>query len=755
MNPTERQDEIQYLDQILQEIRSQLALSNEAHCKSRADLDQSLSHYWEHTHADFWDEAQFVETVARERSITAASYQRQRQLLKLLDSPYFGRIDFAEETPSGPLKPAVIYIGAATLSEQTTKELLVYDWRSPIAGLFYDFERGPASYLCPAGRIDGIITLKRQYKIVHGHLEYVFDSDLKIDDELLQAILSQSADPKMRTIITSIQREQNRVIRDDHHSVLFVQGPAGSGKTSIALHRAAYLLYRDRHRITSRNILIFSPNRIFSDYIANVLPELGEENVAQTTFQDYLWRGLADFPLAIESRDAQLEYLYHGPNGSDFDLRIAGIRYKSAARFMTVIQNYLTKILDQIRHYPTVRFLDQIIIAQTEWDALFSKDLSYLPITKRLTHLKKLIQKRMRPIIHQLRLEEAKKIAAAGEEVNERVINALARINVRRHTEQFVAEITRRTELNCFTLYRRLYENATLFQSLSGDSEVPPEWPAICDLTLNALDQGQIFYEDALALLFFKGMMDGFPIKPTIRQLIIDEAQDYTLLQYEIIRQLFPKSAWTILGDPAQSIHPYLESADFQSAAQLWQDEPGSKHSPVIIRLTKSYRSTREIQQFTAALLNRPPEAEPIHRPGVLPQLIFETGPELLAARIQQSIDELIQEGHKSIAVICKTLREAGQAYDHLKNRLPIHLITPEISELQAGNVIIPAYLAKGLEFDAVLVYNADATVYGKETDRHILYTVCTRALHRLVLYARRESSPFIQAMEPRLYQSL
>jgi DNA helicase-2/ATP-dependent DNA helicase PcrA len=354
----------------------------------------------------------------------------------------------------------------------------------------------------------------------------MFDSDLKIDDEILQEILSKSTDSKMKTIITSIQREQNRAIRDENHRILFVQGPAGSGKTSIAMHRAAYLLYRDRNTITANNILVFSPNRIFSDYISGVLPELGEENVRQTIFQDYLIRNLAQLPFNIEERDEQLEYLYQRKNQTDYTVRTASIRYKSSEAFTRVITNYIRVIQDRIQNYPDIVFEGETIFTQSEWSTLFGQTLSYLSISRRLAQLKKMIQIRLRPIIHRLRSEEVEKIAATGEEVNERVIKALARIAVKEKMAAFIGEITERTIVDPLILYRRLFEDQTLLQRLAGGDPMPAEWPAICRLTLTGLEQGRIFYEDSLPLLYFQGCLNGFPTKSGIRHLVLDEAQD-------------------------------------------------------------------------------------------------------------------------------------------------------------------------------------------------------------------------------------
>jgi DNA helicase-2/ATP-dependent DNA helicase PcrA len=340
MNEIEQQIELQRLEMVLQQIRLKLDQGAGICQTSHNELQDALAAYWESPGKNFWDQVQLTESVERQRNLTSVSYRRQSQFVKMASSPYFGRIDFVEAGFSDLLPSEVIYIGITTLTDSETGEYLIYDWRSPVAAMFYVFERGKSHYQCPAGTISGEITLKRQYKIKNGQMEYMFDADLKIDDEMLQEILGKSVDDKMRTIVNTIQREQNYVIRDEQHRFLLVQGTADSGKTSIALHRIAYILYRERNLLTARNILIFSPNQIFSDYISNVLPELGEDNVLQTTFKDFVHNSKLKLPFQeIEDGASQLEYILIGSDEQDFYTRVAGIRYKSSPEFVTHISH--------------------------------------------------------------------------------------------------------------------------------------------------------------------------------------------------------------------------------------------------------------------------------------------------------------------------------------------------------------------------------------------------------------------------------
>lgn len=749
MNEKEQQAERIKLKDTLQQINRQLD-STAIDCNdSRVELHKNLTDYWENLSGNTSDEAQLIEVVTRQKNISAVIHQKHFQLQKMASSPYFGRIDFAEEEADVSLLPEPIYIGIASLANPDSVELLIYDWRTPIAGMFYDFERGPAFYHCPVGEIRGTITLKRQYKIIHGQLKYMFDSEIKIDDEILQEILGRSVDDKMKTIVTSIQREQNRIIRDEGHRLLFVEGAAGSGKSSIALHRVAYLLYRERKTITANNIIIFSPNHIFSDYISNVLPEIGEENVLQITFYDYMMRFLAQLPIKIEERSTQLEYLFMSAPNRNLCVRQSGIRYKSSAAFETILQNYLAYLNTQAtKNYPSIEFNGQIIFSKEDWQNYYSNRFASLPPAKRLTKIRQLIQNRLQQLVIRLRQEKETEITASSNTVNEKELKALARMAARKDLRPIFEQIDRLTASpSPLKLYRRLFYDKTLFHRLSHNTIVPHEWPAICTQTLDQLDSGQLFYEDSFSLLYFKGILEGFPANYDMKHLVIDEAQDYTILQYKILAQLFPHCSWTVLGDPAQSIHPCLQVASFKQASQAIAVE-----NPLILRLSRSYRSTQEIQKFSTELLGDQRGNSSVNRPGTLPELMHIQEPSCLTESIVPIIKRLQNEGCRSIAVICKTAHEAEKIYQAIHSRTKIHLIATDDAAFSRGTVVIPTYLAKGLEFDGVIILNADKKNYESKTDRHILYTSCTRALHRLILCYCNEVSPFIAAISSDLY---
>lgn len=747
LNAAEWEHELKRLTRVIDEIKSQLSLQEDETQVSLGKLRNALTSYWDERFAG--DEAQHLETVDRERQLHSLSHGKKNRLAKMIEKPYFGRIDFIEQSGSNaPLEPEQIYIGIGGLFDSQTDETLIYDWRAPVSSMFYDYEHGLAQYECPMGTVKGEITLKRQYQIRKSVLEYMFDCQLKIDDEILQKLLSKNVDDKMRTIVNSIQREQNRVIRDELHRLLVVQGVAGSGKTSIALHRVAYLLYQQRKTITSKNVLIFSPNRVFSDYISDVLPELGEENVLQTIFQDFI-KNMISFSkqMRIESWSDQLDYLLTAPDEDSHQTAISSIRYKSTSNFAQFIKAYAVYLEEYLlNNFPEIVYGKRLIFSIDEWKTLW-KRLNYLPPSKRLLQIKLRIFKKIRPLVKKLRQRKIEEITASGEEINEKTIKALARLAVWQELQPLREKISCFTQLDVLEIYRKLYEDKSLWIKINHGVELPENWSEICKQTLVRLDQAYLSYEDIIPILYLQGYFEGFPANNSILHLVIDEAQDYTALQYEIIKKLFPRSTWTVLGDLEQTVHPFLNITDFGIIAEFFGGEDA-----LLVKLTKSYRSTSEIVVFARSLL---PEGEPInhlHRPGNKPEIVKVAEPEKLIEAIGKKIVELQEANYRSIAIICKNNQDSLSVYESLKMQIMVGLITKDESIFGQGVMVIPVYLAKGLEFDAVIVHNVSRGKYYREWESKILYVACTRALHHLTLFYSGQLSPLITSKSSSLY---
>ena len=746
MDDREREQELIRLEVTLDQIKKQLALSEGICAQQQSELKETLLDYWEKSGSD---EAQLVETANRQRALSTITHSTPLALRKMLNSPYFGRIDFVEEEEGLELQAEPIYIGISTLRDEKTDEFLIYDWRAPISSMFYDCGLGKAAYHCSVGTINGKITLKRQYKIKNGAMQYMFNADLKIDDEVLQEILGKSVDDKMHTIVNSIQREQNQIIRNGSHRALFVEGPAGSGKTSVALHRIAFLLYRDRDILNEKNVLILSPNHLFSDYISNVLPEMGEENVLQKTFHDCVAESIAQLPIKLETRTVHLETVLSNKSGHEQVIRRENIRFKSSGNFEQIMQTYIDWIQTSlVNNYPTIEFRGEIIFSKAEWQQYYLDNFSSMPVILRLEKIKTLIETRMRPFVQLVRKEKEAEIIDRGEEVDEHVIKALARMAAREEFGSFNEKIYKLTKLVPLSEYRRLFKGDWLFAGAVSKEVFPKEWQAIQKQTIAFMNNGILPYEDIPNFIYFQGILQGFPVNREIKHLIIDEAQDYTTLQFKILVHLFPNSTWTVVGDPAQAVHPFLRTASFQDMSEII----GSTKS-IAFRLTRSYRSTQQIQAFCQALLSNQMVVESVNRPGPLPSVTHIEKPQALIPALVQSIEEIIKEGWHSIAIICKNTYQSTKIFSDLKAYINLNLVIDEEDAFHQGIVVIPSYLAKGLEFDAVLVINADAINYRREEERHILYTICTRTLHHLSLFYLGTPSPFISRMDEKLYK--
>lgn len=746
MDDQERQKENIRLEVTLEEIKKQLIASEDICAVKQSELKETLLDYWEKCGSD---EAQMVETANRQRALSTISHSTPLKLRKMLNSPYFGRIDFIEEDNGVQCQEESIYIGISTLTDEKTGEFLIYDWRAPISSMFYDCGLGEAAYHCSVGKIQGRITLKRQYKIANGVMQYMFNADLKIDDEVLQEILGKSVDDKMHTIVNSIQREQNQIIRDSSHRALFVEGPAGSGKTSVALHRIAFLLYRDRDILNEKNVLILSPNHLFSDYISNVLPEMGEENVLRMTFHDCVSESISQLPIRLETRTYHLESVLSNGSSPEQVIRADNIAFKSSGDFEKIMQEYLdwiqTRLIDD---YPMIEFRGQTIFSKAEWKQYYLDNFSAMPPALRLDKIRTLIHSRIRPIIHSVRKEKETEITARGEEVDKNTIKALARLAAQEEFSSFYEKLDKLTKLSPLPEYRRLFTGGWLFAQSAIKAAFPQNWKVIQKQTLAYLTNGTMPYEDIPCFVYFQGVLQGFPVNREIKHLIIDEAQDYTTLQYKVLVNLFPNSTWTVVGDPAQIVHPFLTTASFNDMSDII----GSSKS-IAFRLTRSYRSTKQIQAFCQALLSDHSEVESVNRSGLLPSITPIKKMQDLIPTLVHTIERIRKEGWHSVAIICKNTYQSTKIFSDLKDHIDLTLVISEDDAFHQGIVVIPSYLAKGLEFDAVLVINADAINYRREEERHILYTICTRTLHHLSLFHFGSLSPFISGMDENLYQ--
>lgn len=743
LNDFEWKQEIEWLEYVLEEARKQYNEKRDTNERAKREAIETQKELWEELGsvsisneldqiADFMG---FISMLKRQKRTHVFTKKIKEKYEKMILSPYFGRFDFNED---GDERPEKCYIGISNLVNDDY-DILIYDWRAPISSMFYDYETGEAGYKCSEGTIKGKITLKRQYKISNSKIEYMFDSNLKIDDEILQEILSKSTDTKMKTIVTTIQREQNRVIRNEEYKNLIVQGPAGSGKTSIALHRVAYLLYKHREEITPENIVVFSPNQIFNDYISNVLPQLGEDNMLQTTFNEYMHKAL-DVDFKKESNYEMMEYILSSRDNPTYQKRIRNIRYKSSAEFLSVLKKYISYVEKKDRNFTDIIFRGNLIISSRDLQELYYKDYSNLPLKRRLQKIRERILFLLKPYEKERIGEIAGELEKSGYYLDNVEIMEKSIGTAREETKDIYSEINRITEFDLVGIYENLIERLEVFCEDSYSETNEKKIDEIKDYTLENLRAGQIYYEDQSPLLYLKGALGDLPKTSDIKYVIIDEAQDYTPLQYEIFYQLFNHASITMLGDLNQSINPFMNVGDYNNISHVFPQD-----NTCIINLTKSYRSTIEITNFSRILINKEINDESVERHGDEPLVLNFQDEEAIRIRILEDIKTYKDKGYNSIGIITRTKKEANEVYSYLKDKVQAKLIVNDDDEYTNGTVIIPAYLAKGLEFDAVLIYNAGNENYCSEDERLLFYTACTRALHMLCVYYSGKLTPLLR----------
>ncbi|MBB6214297.1 DNA helicase-2/ATP-dependent DNA helicase PcrA [Anaerosolibacter carboniphilus] len=735
--------ENEWLQEVLKEARKQFDENRDFKERFKKDAIETQKELWQDIGAvsitngleQIADFMSFIGTMKIQKRSHELTRKLEEKYERMLLSPYFARMDFVER---GEEKAQKCYIGISNLINDNF-DFLVYDWRAPISSMFYDYEIGEANYKCPEGIIDGKLTLKRQYKINNGEIEYMFNSNLKIDDEILQDILSKSTDNKMKAIVTTIQREQNKVIRNEEYKNLVVQGPAGSGKTSVALHRIAYLLYKHRDKITAQNIVIFSPNDIFNDYISSVLPQLGEDNMSQTTFQEYMHRALGG-EFMKEGYCEMMEYILVSKNELPYQKRISNIKFKSSMEFIDILKQYVTYLEKMDRNFTDIIFRDNLIISSKDLKELFFTDYVQLPLKRRLQKIRERILFLMEPYEKQRIEEVAGELEDSGAYINKAEIMERSEVIVKKEMKDIYYEINKMTEFDLVDIYRQLFEKLELFSRNSNTEYGEKDIEEIKSYTLENLKAQKLNYEDQPPLLYLKGALGDIPKTSEIKYVIIDEAQDYTPLQYEIFYQLFKDSNITMLGDLNQSINPFMNLGDYKNISHIFP-----RNNTCIINLTKSYRSTMEITKFSRKLLHKAITDECVERSGDKPLLLGFTNEEAIKERLLEDIKIYKGKGYKSIGIITRTVKEADEVYSFLKDKVHVKAIMKDDDEYVCDTLVIPAYLAKGLEFDVVLIYNAGNENYCCEEERLLLYTACTRALHILCIYYSGECTPLLK----------
>lgn len=665
-----------FLDDVAKRLKCRIGELRQGLFKGQQEIKNMHEYYWEnYTEMDEYGYEVYDNQQALLHEVNAGREKEKllQRFLRMVDSPFFGRIDFVYE---GEDEVFPFYIGIANFAPQAGMQPMIYDWRAPVCGLFYDYDKGPAGYESPSGMLEGEITAKWQYKIQNGRMVYAFESDTKIDDEILKQELGNNGDIQLKNIVRTIQREQNAIIRNTKDRILVIQGAAGSGKTSVALHRIAYLLYHDRENLRAANVLILSPNTVFSDYISHILPELGEEHIQEMSFDLFAYKELKDAAYDCEDRCDYLEKVikFHDQEAQ------RRFQEKQSAGFIGQMEGFLAALEDRLMDIRGISFRG-LHRSEEELIRLFYFKFQNLPLLVRMDGIMEYFIDEYETLSGRQISEEDRESLQAG--------------------------------------FDRMYVTKDLYKIygwLLDECGYPK-------LSAAEYDRRKIEYEDVFPMLYLKYRLKGKSEHKNIKHLVIDEMQDYSYLQYTILESLF-SCRMTILGDRAQTMDGRM-----QDVTEFLPRIFGKKLHKIV--MNKSYRNTLEIAEY-AGRINGEQELELFERHGKDVEEKSFSSMELLLDRIESQAD-FSESGYETGAVIAMTESEASCIYRLLKNRgLPVNYIDRNTSAFKKGLTVTTFYLAKGLEFDQVFAVlgHKDHPIY-----RQAKYISATRALHELYVY--------------------
>ena len=666
----------QFLKEITDCLQQKIKELDEDLSAGQQEIKNMHEYYWEnYTEMDEYGYENYDNQQALLHQVHAneEKLSKRKRLTKMLESPFFGRVDFRYD---GEEESETFYIGIGNFAPRAGMRPLIYDWRAPVSGLFYDYDRGPAAYDAPGGRMEGEITSKWQYKIKNGHMIYGFESDTKIDDEILKQELGSGGDVQLKNIVRTIQKEQNAIIRNTEDRILAIQGAAGSGKTSVALHRIAYLLYHDRENLKAANILILSPNNAFSDYISHILPELGEEHIQEMSFDLFAYKELKEAANDCEDRYDYLEKKMKFQD-SEWEIRF---KEKQSASFIGQLEGFLAMLEEDLVNIRSITFKG---FHKTEEEIihLFYFKFQTVPLLARMDAVMEYL------------IDEYETLR--GKNISEEDMEAL------RETFQKMYVTT------------DLYE---IYGWLLKDCGYP-------ELSNAEYERRKLEYEDVFPMLYLKYRLKGSRKHKNIKHLVIDEMQDYSYLQYSILSMLF-HCRMTILGDRAQTM-----DSECQDVTKFLPKIFGRKIRKIV--MNKSYRNTLEIAEY-AERIRGGEGLELFQRHGKEVEEFHGLSMEEMLENIEKQVKSANAQ-YETAAVITMNESDAYDIYRLLKNRqLPVSYMDRDTSVFKKGMTVTTFYLAKGLEFDQVFA------VLGRETNplyKQAKYISATRALHELYVY--------------------
>ncbi len=679
--------------------------------------------------------------------------QRIRNLKNIRPNPYFARVDFIE---NGTEKRDAFYLGKETVTDMKTLEQVVVDWRAPVADLYYEGRLGDAEYDCLDGLIKGQIKLKRQYVFEDGQLKDLMDIDITTNDEMLQPFLSANSDTRLKNIVSTIQAEQNKIIRATMWKPLVVQGVAGSGKTTIALHRIAYLIYNCGEEFFPEEFLIIAPNKFFLNYISNVLPDLGVDRVSQMTYEEIAFQVIGK-EYKIEDPNEKLSFIIDN-NKNKKNEELSNIiqqatHFKSTIKFKNLIDEYLYEV--EKRFIPDNDFvvLGVTFMTKEEIQMLFYKEYKRLPYLKRIDEIKKhmlnKLQSKQNDFIKEFEDEATYQVSKVKFE-NEIIEIQRAQIRqiyeerdekiklVTKNLKKFVTEYFKDNKiLDCMGYYREFLTN---YLRPISNNIVNKDY---IDFIVKGFEantrKGRIELEDLAPLMYIKYSIFGIDFKFDLKHIVIDEAQDFSEFQFYVFKKIVKSNSLTILGDLAQGIYGYRGTINWENTMNVVFD---GDEKPEYLTLKKTYRTTEEIMNTANHVISHItsklncPLGEPVMKNGNKVTIKNLNSREELIERIKYRVSEFKKQGLKNIALICKTVGDCDTLYSDLNDDL-FHVISNKDSQYNGGLTIVPSFLSKGLEFDAVIITDCDVDNYSlNDTDVKLLYVCITRAMNTLDIYS-------------------
>ena len=672
--------------------------------------------------------------------ILFAKVKKLEDIKKIKNVPYFARMDFKEDAR----KMEKLYIGKISILDSKTTDPIIVDWRAPISNLYYEGKIGKAEYECLGNKIKGEILLKRQYIIEDKKLKKYVDINVTGNDELLQNALEEKADDRLKNIVATIQDEQNKIIRADINSPLIVQGVAGSGKTTIALHRIAYLIYNYEKEFKPDEFMIIAPTKFFLNYISNILPDLGVDNVKQCTFEDFAYDVIGK-KLKISDNNEKLVIIVNKDfdeiNKGKVDIMIKEAKFKSSINFKKIIDEYLSEIENNYIPKSNFCYKNYEIMKYNDIDYLFKHTYKMYNFDNRIHEIEKNLVsefKRKSPeIIEKLRKERSEAIKDLTQDERIRVYDEydkeikVIEKNYKKIIKNYLNQIPKK---DCVQYYKEFID-----KYLQNSNEV---MQYLKENTLANLKKNEVSFEDLAPIMYIQFKIFGIKDKCKIKHVVVDEAQDYGEFQFDVLKTILNSNSMTILGDIAQGVHYYRGIENWKR----FIDVEFNNVKTVYTTLNKTYRTTKEIMDIANSVINKLPEYEKeyivlgdpvINRKNSI-NIEKVKDEKSLANSINIRIGEHLKQGYKSIAIIGKDMHECEKIEKELgKLRNDVKLIKGKDSEYNSGISIVPSYLAKGLEFDCVIISNANNSKYTNSTlDIKLLYVTITRAMSKLdILY--------------------